>query len=118
MSDRVIYVDRFEINDGKSDDLRDYAEEIAAIAEEQAPGVLSFHYYVDGDGGRGTAVIIFADAPALDTYLEVASSHFQRGARLLRSTDVELLGQPSGDAAQVATAYGGRVMPQIVSFDR
>lgn len=117
-SDRVIYVDRFEINHGKIDDLRRYAADIAAIAKEQAPGVLSFHYYVDDAGERGTAVILFTDAQALDGYFDVASPHFQRGMELLRSTDIELLGEPSTQAAQVTTAYGGRVMPEIVGFDR
>jgi quinol monooxygenase YgiN len=117
MSDRVIYVDRFEINEGKVDDLRRYAGDIATIANEQTPGVLSFHYYVDDAGEHGTAVIVFADAQSLDGYLEIASSYFRRGVELLRSTDIELLGKPTDEAAQVTIAYGGRVMPEIVGFD-
>lgn len=118
MSDRVIYVDRFEIHDSKLEELRRYAADIAAVARERAGGVLSLHYYVDDAGERGTALIIFADAQALDRYLVVASSQFERGVELVRSTDIELLGDPSRDAADVTTSYGGRVMPEIVGFDR
>lgn len=118
MTDTIIYVDRFEIQDGKIDDLRRYAADIAALAEEEAPGVLSFHYYVDEAGERGTALVVFADAEGLDRYLEVASSGFERGVQLVRSADIELLGKPSARAAEVTTAYGGRVMPEIVGFDR
>ncbi len=118
MSDRVIYVDRFQISDGKLEELRRYAADIAALAKEQAQGVLSFHYYVDKAGERGTALIVFADAQALDRYLEVASALFQRGVELVRSTDIELLGDPTRQAADVTTAYGGRILPEMVGFDR
>ncbi len=118
MTDRVIYVDRFEIQDGKLDDLREYATDIAELAKEQAPGVLSFHYYIDDTGERGTALIVFADADALDRYLDVAAPHFQRGVALVRSPEIELLGAPSRQATEATTAYGGRVMEELVGFDR
>ncbi|MDP8931979.1 MAG: hypothetical protein M3O70_26275 [Actinomycetota bacterium] len=118
MSDSVIYVDRFEIQDGKLAELRQYDTDLAALAKDQAPGVLSFHYYADDAGQRGTALIVFADAEALDHYLEIAGPRFQRGVELVRSTEIELLGRPSRQAAQVTTVYGGRVMPEIVGFDR
>lgn len=118
MSERVIYVDRFQINEGKLDELRRYAADIAAIAEEQVQGVLSFHYYVDDAGERGTALIVFADAQALDQYLAAASAQFQRGLELVSSNEIELLGEPSHQAADAANGYGGRVLPEIAGFDR
>lgn len=118
MSDRVAYVDRFAIHEDRLEELRGYATEIGDLAKERVPGVVSFHYYVDDARKRGTALIVFADAAALDRYLEVASPHFQQGMELVHSTDVELLGEPSSQAAEVATTYGGRVMRELVGFDR
>lgn len=43
MSDHVIYVDRFQLRDGKLEDFRKYATEMAEFVEENEPGALSFN---------------------------------------------------------------------------
>ena len=118
MSDQVIYVDRFQVADGRLEDFKRYAAEVAAFVEADEPAVRSYHYYMDGDGGTGTAVFVFADADALDRHLDLVSARFQEGYELLRASDIELLGRPSERAAAMAATFGGRVKDSIAGFSR
>lgn len=92
MSDHVIDVDRFQLREGRLEDFKRYAAEMAAFVEQNEPGALSFNYYVDEDGASGTAVVVFSDADALDLHLDLAGSRFREGYELLSATEIELLG--------------------------
>jgi quinol monooxygenase YgiN len=101
MSSEVIYVDRFEIREGKTEDFRRYADELIALAADES-GVTSLNYFADEDGTQGTAVIVFADGAALDRYLDLVSPRFSEGVGLVSSTQIELLGDVSDRAADMA----------------
>lgn len=73
MSSEVVYIDRFEVSEGKAEELRRYAEDLVGLVQEQVPGAVSFGWYFDEDGTRGTAVFVFADAASIDRYLDLAS---------------------------------------------
>lgn len=118
MSDEIIYVDRFQIAEGRIEDFKRYAAKLATFVEENEPAVISYRYYMDGDEGAGTAVFIFGNADALDRHLDLVSSQFQEGYQLLRASDIELLGHPSERAAAMATSFGGRVKASIAGFSR
>src|SRR4029450_10340609 len=79
MSDHVIYVDRFQLREGKAEDFKRYATDMAEFVEENEPGVMSFNYYMDEDGAKGTAVFVFSDAEAADLHLDLASSRVHDG---------------------------------------
>ena len=115
MADQVVYVDRFVIRDGELENFRRYAAEMAQLVQAKEPEALSYHYYVDEQSGAGTAIFTFTDAAALDKHLDVMMSHFQQGAEHLSSTEIELLGQPSERAAQMAATYGGTVKPSLLA---
>src|ERR671922_1894781 len=104
MSTEVVYVDRFEIREGKTEEFRRYADDLIALVAEES-GVISCNYFVDDDGRRGTAVLVFADGAALDRYLDLVSPRFREGVELLGSTEIELLGDVSDRAAQLAKAF-------------
>lgn len=118
MSDQIVYVDRFQIREGKQDAFRRYVEELAGLAEENEPGVLSDNYFIDEDGAQGTAVVVFGDAAALDRYLDLVSPKFREGVDLLSSTEIELLGDPSDRAVEMAKAFGGSVKQKLAGFSR
>ena len=118
MADHVVYVDRFEISEGKSEEFQRYAEELSALVEEKEPGVISFNYFADDDGRKGTAVFVFADAAAMDRYLDLASPKFREVVDLLSSTDLELLGDPSDRAAQLTKAFNGSLKRKLAGFSR
>jgi quinol monooxygenase YgiN len=118
MSDEVVYVDRFQLREGRLDDFKRYATEVTAFVEENEPGVISFSYYVDEEGSRGTAIFVFSDADALDLHLDLVSSRFQKGYELLSAADIELLGQPSDRAIQMGKSFNARVKTKLAGFSR
>jgi quinol monooxygenase YgiN len=118
MPDEVVYIDRFEIRDGKLEEFKRYAEEMAAFVEQEEPGVSAFNYFVDEVEGSGTAVFIFSDADALDRHLDVASSKFQQGYELLSGTKIELLGPASQRAAEMSRRFGASLKQRLAGFSR
>lgn len=118
MSGQVVYVDRFTVREGQLEDFKRYAAEMADFVKSSEPGVVSFNYYLDEAAGKGTALFIFSDAAALDVHLDVASPRFQQGYQLLASADIELLGQPSARAADVARGFNAALKPQAIGFSR
>jgi quinol monooxygenase YgiN len=118
MSDQVIYVDRFQLREGKLEDFKRYATGMAEFVEKNEPGVVSFNYFVGDDGAAGTAVFLFSDADALDAHLQLASSRFQEGYELLSATEIELLGRPSDQAIQMAASFNASVKTKLAGFSR
>jgi quinol monooxygenase YgiN len=115
MSDHVIYLDRFQIREGKLDDFNRYAKEYSEFVEKNEPGVISFNFYVDEDGTEGTAVFAFFDAEALDLHLGLAGSRFQEGYQLLSATDIELLGRPSDRAIEMAASFNASLKTRLLA---
>lgn len=118
MSEQVVYVDRFQLREGRLDDFKRYATEVATFVEENEPRAISFNYYVDEGDNSGTAVFVFSDAEALDLHLDLVSSRFQEGYELLSAADIELLGQPSDRAIQVAKSFNAQVKTKLAGFSR
>jgi quinol monooxygenase YgiN len=118
VGDEVVYVDRFRVSEGRTEDFMRYASDMAQFVEDSEPGVTSFNYYLDDDGTSGTAVFVFSDAQALDRHLDLASSKFQEGYQLLSAADVELLGRPSERAIETARAFSASVKKHVAGFSR
>lgn len=118
MGEEVVYVDRFELREGRLDDFKRYAKEMAELAERNEPGVVSFNYYLDEGGTKGTAVFVFTDAEALDVHLDLVSARFQQGYELLAAAEIDLLGRPSDRAVAMARSFGASVKAQVAGFSR
>lgn len=118
MPAEIVYVDRFSVHEGRSEDFKRYAGEMSAFVKENEPGVTSFNFYLDDDGATGTAVYVFSDAGALDRHLDIAGSKFQEGYELLAGTDIDLLGEPSERAIQMGQAFNARVKGHVAGFTR
>jgi quinol monooxygenase YgiN len=118
MPAEIIYVDHFRVHEGKTEDFKRYASEMAEFVEENEPGVTSFNYYLDDSGLDGTAVFTFSDAEALDHHLDLVSSRFQEGYELLSAADIELLGRPSDRAIEMGKAFNAIVKHRVGGFSR
>ncbi len=112
---QVVYLDRFRILEGKLEDFKRFANDMAEFVEKNEPRVISFNYYLDEDGNEGTAVFVFSDAEAVDLHLDLASSRLHEGVELLGATDIELLGRPSDLAREMAESFGAKVRTQLLA---
>jgi quinol monooxygenase YgiN len=118
MSDEVIYLDQFQLREGKLAEFEQFAREMAEFVEENEPGAISFNYYMDEEGGKGTAVFVFSDADAMDRHLELASSKFQKAYELVGESAIELLGRPSDRAIEMAAAFNASLRSNLAGFNR
>lgn len=118
MAEHVVYVDRFEIRDGKLEDFERYANGMASFVEQEEPGALSFNYYLNEEGSGGTAVFVFSNADALDAHLELAGSRFQEGYEMLSATEIELLGSRSAGAVELAKSFNASIKRKVAGFGR
>jgi quinol monooxygenase YgiN len=118
MVEEVVYVDRFQIREGKTEDFKRYAKQLTEFVESNEPGVASFNFYLDHDGVNGTAIFVFSDAEALDRHLDLASSKFQEGYELLSHAEIDLLGQPSRQAIEMGEAFNASVKSPLAGFSR
>jgi quinol monooxygenase YgiN len=117
VTDQVLYLDRFQLKEGKVEDFRAFAEELTQFVQEKEHGAVSYHYFLEEDGS-GTAIFVFADADALDHHLNIASEMFMRSHDMIGHAEIEVLGTPSDQAREMTTQYGGRVKPRLVGFSR
>jgi quinol monooxygenase YgiN len=118
MTNQVVFLDRFEVADGKSKEFQQYAKEMVDLVREQEPGATSYGWYLDQDGTRGTAVFVFVDAASFDRYLDLASPRFRHGVDLTTSTDIELLGLASDRAKEMAKAFNATLKTELVGLRR
>jgi hypothetical protein len=54
----------------------------------------------------------------LDRYLDLVSPRFREGVELVSATQIELLGDVSHRAAEMAKAFGGRVKGTLTGLNR
>jgi quinol monooxygenase YgiN len=118
MTNQVVFLDRFEVAEGKSKEFQRYAQELVDLVQEQEPGATSYGWYLDQDGRRGTAVFVFVDAASFDRYLDLASPRFRHGVDLTSSTDIELLGRASDRATEMAKAFNATLKSELVGLHR
>lgn len=118
MSDHVIYLDLFELQDGKVEDFKEYASEMAKFVQENEPDIISFNYFINDDETEGSAVFIFPDADSLDHHLDVAGHRFQEGEDLISANRIELLGKASDRAAGMLSSFGGKLKTKVAGFGR
>lgn len=87
VAEHVVYIDRFEIRDDKLEDFKRYASDMASFVEEQEPGALSFNYYVNEAGSRGTAVFVFLRCRRVQRPPRRGRLEVPRGVRAERHRD-------------------------------
>ncbi|HJP66646.1 MAG TPA: hypothetical protein VKA30_10135, partial [Actinomycetota bacterium] len=117
-ADHVVYVDRFEVAEGKLEDLKSYTSGMADAVSNKVPGAFSFNYFIDESGENGTAVFVFENAEALDQHLQVNAERFQDAMPLVAESSIELMGPASDMAKQLTMQYGGSLKTKLAGFSR
>jgi hypothetical protein len=64
----LIFVDTFQIREGRAAEFRDLATEICAMVAAQEPDIVAYSVYVDPDGSRGSGVMIHRDCESVSRH--------------------------------------------------
>ena len=118
MSDRVIYLDRFQLREGKFTTSRGTQRRWQNSWRRPSPGHSPSTTSWIGMGLGVRPIFVFSDAEAMDLRLDLASSRFQEGSELLSATEIELLGRPSDRAIELARSFNASLKPKLAGFSR
>lgn len=99
MSGSIVYIDRSEIREGKLEQVKAAISELVDFVAANEPQLLSYHFYVNGDGTRMTVVAVHPDSASLEFHMDVAGPVFRKFTQLIDLSAIEVYGEVS-DAAR------------------
>lgn len=97
MSEPIVYIDRSDIREGRSEEVKVAARELVEFIREREPQLLAYGFHFDEDDTRMTVIAIHPDAASLKLHLEIGSKAFRRFAELIDLRTIEVFGDP-GDS--------------------
>jgi hypothetical protein len=96
MSEPFIFINSFEIKEGKLEDLRQFLGEFLTVVESNEPRLLALNAYVNEDGTEVTFVQVHPDAASLEHHQRVAHEHTRRSRQFLGAiTSIQVYGTPN-----------------------
>lgn len=90
----IVYVDRSEIAEGRSEEVRARIGQLAAFVDANEPQVVSYGAYLDADGRTMSVVHVHRDPASLATHLRVAGPLFGEFRELVRLRSIDIYGDP------------------------
>jgi quinol monooxygenase YgiN len=81
----IIFVDTFQIREGKLEDFKRAAKEMTELVEENESQLLVYNIYIDEAGSRMTGVQMHPDSASVEKHFAVAGPHFGKVMECLES---------------------------------
>ena len=94
MSEPIVLISHFVVDDGAADELRRLIESNSALLEATKPRTLAFIAYFDADAERLTIVHLLPDAEAMTQLAEGNAERSRRAYELMRPAGWEIYGRP------------------------
>ena len=94
MSEPIVLISHFVINDGAADELRGLLDANSALLEATKPRTLAFIAYFDADAERLTIVHLLPDAEAMSQLSEGNAERSRQAYELMRPAGWEIYGRP------------------------
>ena len=98
MAEPVVFISHFEVRKGALEGLRRFADEGAAMLQDEKPQTVAFLMYLDDESRALTIVHTFPDADAMDLHFEGSDERSAAAFEFLEPRGFEIYGRPS-DAA-------------------
>ncbi len=95
MPEPIIYIDRSDIREGKLEEVRAAAHELAGFVEQHEPQLVSYGFYIDEEAGQMIVVAMHPDVASMEFHLQIGDSAFRKFAELISLRGIEVYGQPS-----------------------
>lgn len=121
----IVYLDRSEIREGRTEDLKHGVRRLVAFIERREPRLIHYGFHIDEEAGLMTVLAVHPDSASLELHLEVGGPEFRRLADLITLRSIEVYGSPSDRALEMleqkanALGDGGvTVQEQLAGFTR
>jgi len=95
MKDLIYYIDTSIIRQGKLNELKKAAQELAEFVDLNESRPISYNIYFTEDGTQMSLLQIHPDSASLEFHLELAGHGFQKFKDLLQLSTIQIYGQPS-----------------------
>lgn len=95
MPEPIVYIDRSTIHEGKLNEVRSTAHELAEFVERREPQLIAYGFYIDDEAAVMTVVAVHPDSASMKFHLEIADSRFRTFADLITLQGIEVYGRPS-----------------------
>ena len=100
MSDRIVYVDRSSVREGRITELKRAARQLADFVEANEPQLGGYRVYFDEDGTHMTVIHEHASSASLDLHMETAAPLFPKFVDLVRLLTIDIYGKPGDGLLQ------------------
>ena len=97
MTGPVVYVGMLKVKDGKLDEFKKNAAEIADFVETNEPRMIAFNFYLDEETRRATVVQVHPDSASMELHMKLGAEHFASAFGYLDVETEQLFG-PASDA--------------------
>lgn len=95
MPEPIVYIDRSEIREGKLEEVRSTAHELAKFVERHEPQLIAYGFYIDEEAALMTVVAVHPDSASMEFHLEIGHSGFRTFTDLITLQAIEVYGRPS-----------------------
>lgn len=95
MAEPIIYVDKSDIHEGKVEDIKAAAKELAGFIDANVPRAIAYGIYVDPATWRMTVVQVHPDSASLEHHMKVGAPAFAKFKDMLQLVSIEVYGEAS-----------------------
>jgi quinol monooxygenase YgiN len=118
VSEPLVFISHFGVNEGTLDDLRRLSEEIIEGLRQEKPRTVLYLAYLDEEGTEVSFLHAFPDADSMDLHLEGANERVKAAYQYLAPRGWEIYGRPSDAALEsMQQAAAGTGVPLTVLPD-
>jgi hypothetical protein len=122
----VIYIDRSDVHEGCSDDLKAGIRDLVAFVDSHQPQIVTYGFYFDEDVRRMTVVAVHPDSASLVRHVDIGGPEFKKLAPFIELREIEVFGRLDERAVELlqakAAALGDRgivtMHDRFLGFDR
>jgi quinol monooxygenase YgiN len=120
MSEPIVYVSTWRIKPGRFEEYRRFYAALVEAVETNEPAVSAFLAFGSDDGSEITNVHVYADQVVLDRHMQVLGEQMGvlpgdlgEGMDALEPVQVQVLGRPSGSAAEMDRGLADSGVPFV-----
>lgn len=109
---RIDLIARFQIPQGRLEDLEPLAARCLAAVQEKDPGTLRYDWYLDETGTECVVVETYEDSDALLAHFQTVEEPLGEALEFT-TVELELYGEPSPELREALAALGARFFSHL-----
>lgn len=96
MSGPFIFIGTHRVKEGKLEEFRATAIDLAEVVEEREPQLHAFNFFLNEDETEATVIHVHPDAGSMLVHMQVGAEHIKKGVdELLETKEIQIYGEPN-----------------------